>query len=535
MYTPRPARASRTGGVTHRANARSKRWTFSANAGGYGLHAGMAINSKAKRGVSRAVAPSSTSTTVSQFKPRVSGGVAQNNFTIENRELLSSVIWQGTDGFELTEYAINPGLSNIFAYASRVSTNYTRYAMQVSVMYAPSVPSTVNGQIAFAMDRDNTAVAPSSMQQVLSYENNVVTSLWKNVNFPTSGMFASSEKLLYLRYGPLDDFSQINLYDLMKIYIILNGVSGADLVSGQSLGSAYITYKITFFNQKLQDVVETNIFSVMPKLASDVNLGDTTISDTGITDKGAINYQYGFGDGDVQVGLPDTTAGTVFMVFPSAGYYSIDTWLPVGNVSGAPTSAIYGQGSVYMSEAGTDVQTSDGTGSPAPIYPTADLFITAGGTSAFPRSQAHTGYIIRVLASGSYLGETGPVGEGWIQLTQPNMLFAINASSGIGTAVYTIANSFVIVNRVSNAEASFYYPLVFPVATAEPAFLLTHRRKFHPVRGHARSGATERRVRRERAKEHKAMQEKNHPPLEEDSDEDDSEFKQFLQWKKSHQ
>lgn len=473
----RRATTSKTGrNVSTRARAapRGKKWSVSGNVGGYGMNAGFKASSKRATGITRAVAPSSTSTTVSQYKPKVSGGSASNSFTIENRELLSSCIWQGTPGFELTEFSINPGLSSIFQYASNSSKNYTRYAMNMRLVWAPSVPSSVQGQVAFAMDRDNTSTSPSSMQEVLSYESNIVTSLWKNINFPSTGMFASSEKLLYLRYGPLDDFSQINLYDLMKVYIILNGVSGVSLETAQSLGSVYIEYKITFFNQKLQDIVESNIFSVSPDNVTFVSLADDNLT---------ANYPYGYGDGDVQI---LSTGDSSYMVFPTAGYYSIDFVETIGVVSGSTIGAVWATQTVpNISEIGAEIDVGDPTLDPV----STELAFCGVGVPTVPNGaqiSGHNKFIIRVLASGSYMGESAPVGEGYILIGPESVLTTMRASANIGTAVLACIQSYIAVNRISLAEAAFYYPVVFPPVAASPMALNTHRRKFHPVKGHAR-------------------------------------------------
>ncbi|QMW68812.1 capsid protein [Crucivirus-345] len=530
----RSVRTSKTGGVTRKASGtsrassskmaapRAKRWTFAADAKGFGIGGGIKISSK-RKGMSRAVAPSATSTTVSQYKPKVSGGSAANSFTIENRELLSSCLWQGSNGFELTEFSINPGLSSIFQFASNASKNYTRYAMNMRLVWAPSVPSTTSGQIAFAMDRDNTSVAPSSMQEVLSYESNVVTNIWSCVNFPENGMFASSEKLLYLRYGPLDDLSQINLYDLMKCYICLNGIAGASLGTGQSLGSVYIEYKITFFNQKLQDIVESNIFSVQSTSA--VGPGTVAIADDDDTTK----YLYQYGEGDVQYLLQNSSTGHFYLIFPTAGYYTVDFYMFVSQDTGTITGPI--QALSLVSElitVGTEVINGDlGTGS-FNIETNLYTALTTNATNA----QAHTKYVCQVLSSGSYSGSNGaPIGEGWLYFDPGTILASIAADPNIGTAVFSCYQSYCIVNRISAAEAYWFYPLAFPEG-ASPSPLtqtISHRRKFHPVKGHARQN---------RRPPHPTSSSKQMPPLLEDQSEKEeskepkSEYDEFLAWKK---
>lgn len=458
-----------------------KRWSASLSGNAFGMGGALKISSKRKTGISRAVAPSATSTTVSQYKPRVSGGSSANSFTIENRELLSSVIWQGTSGFELTEYAINPGLSTTFQYASNVSKNYTRYAMNVCLLWAPSVPSTALGQIAFAMDRDNTAPAPTSMQEILSYENNVVTSLWKNVSFPSSGMFASSEKLLYLRYGPLDDFTQINLYDLMKVFVVLNGVSLVGLTPGQSLGSLYIQYKITFFNQKLQDVVESNIFSVNPLYNTQTSAPELYPNID--TSEKEVDMKYQYGDGDIQYMVNPVSATSAYMAFPSAGYYTIDIFENFLNTSPVLPSATVPADVPILTSIGYAIDWASGPVSPEsqPILITTVTDQTAVG---------HNKYVIRVNESGTYLGTDGPVGEGWVLMEGQGAYAAIiaNPAVGTGTSTMSISNCYAVVNRISASEAAWYDPILFPEgAIASTALsLITHRRKFHPIKGHSR-------------------------------------------------
>lgn len=480
----RQVRTSKTGGPIRKSSG-GKRWSVSAGAHGFGMGGNLKISSKRKHGVgvTRAVAPSANSTTVSQYKPRVSGGTASNSFTIENRELLSSAEWSGSNSFELTEYSVNPGLSSIFGYASNVSKNYTRYAMNMRLIWAPSVPSTVQGQIAFAMDRDNTATPPSSMQEFLSYESNVVTSLWKNVNFPTSGMFASSEKLLYIRFGPLDDLSQINLYDLMKVYVAFNGVS-TGTNAPQSLGSLYIEYKITFFNQKLQDIIENNVFSVTSRL------NDDDLAPVDILDSDQFAYQYAYGEGDTQVSkkiVGGSYANGVNVIFPSAGYYKIDIIVDVYQSSGTAADAIESAIASPFVAVGTDVIPGDASTSPYPYLQQefgAWMLIAPGQDI----SQFRQSFIIRVLASGSYLGEDNlPIGQGWVTFVPTNILDSINTNVNVGTSVWRMGNSYMAVNRISPSTASFYYPVAFPPTAAEPQALLRHRRQFHPVKTHLRS------------------------------------------------
>lgn len=451
-----------------------KDWGF--NWDGWGVKAG--FNYKSGRNVapmSRTTAPTAVSTHVKTSTPAIKAGV-NKTFMIENRELLSSVIWNGDPTFQVTAYSINPGLPDIMPYASNVAKSYTRYKMELCLEYAPSVPSTVSGTIALAYDRNSQAPPPGSIQDVMSYEGSTVGSVWAATNFPAnSARINSSEKKLYTRYGVLTNGEDINLYDMCKVFICLNGVAGDSIIANQSMGNVYINYKITFMNQKLSFVAASNVFSYNENFVSTSFVPGAT--NPAIPQASIFNYAYEYGQGGTQY-LPGslTQTGKNTLIFPLQGVYAVVYHAYCVVESGTLSGTVNVNGSAFISSfaaIGSDTIVS------ASVPDQQSVLVPSQGTLAFSSNS----YIVEILNSGTYSSGGFVLGGGFLSWDNTTLVSTLNAHANIGTGVIKCIQSWLEVVQISQDEATFYDSLVFVPSplTTSIAHSVHHRSMYRSV------------------------------------------------------
>ena len=348
--------------------------------------------------MSRTTAPSAISTMVKTSTPAIKAE-SISHFVIENRELLSNAIFDVTSGeFQVIQYSINPGLADIMPYAANIAKSYTRYKMEFCLEYAPSVSSSTPGTIALAYDRNSQAAPPTSIQDLMSYEGSTVGSVWAATNFPANSTRVSpSEKKLYTRYGALTSGEDINLYDMCKVFVCANGlfITPIPLSGTQSIGNVYINYKITFMNQKLSFVSNSNILSYNERFTP--TSFDPLGVNPGISDADMFNYQYQYGQGNVQfIPASETALGKAMLIFPNQGTYMLSFNGYAVTQSGTLSGTVAGGGGAFVliNTIGTDIILSSSTPDQNAVI------VPSPGTLAY----CNNTYVIEVLSSDPILG-----------------------------------------------------------------------------------------------------------------------------------
>jgi len=376
------------------------------------------------------VAPNAVGTRVITKTPSLRKAPG-SSFTVSNRELCFPVIAQtGSDQYSVVAFPVQPGLQSVFPLLSNTAKTFVRYKMRYCIDFVPNVGTSTPGTIFIANDINCNESPPGNPSQLMTYVGAVSANIWSQTSFPTNRkMCKANDKKLFVRYGSLQPNEDIKLYDSANIFVAL---SGLDLTTatpaGSVIGQLYINYSCTFYDQRLEPVIQSNVFSYY----SAIDLADFS---TPIAPNSETQLSYVFGSGDVQYsgdiawdGSPSNRTPGITLVFPSIGFYLIlqnmeftvtpiasPTWSnndiaapqPIG--SGDTPSNI---GLMYGS-AGTSVLISDA------------LSIESNFSATSSTSQASQCLqVVQVLESGTYFSGTDVVvGNAWI-------------SKSIGTSSY---------------------------------------------------------------------------------------------------
>lgn len=314
---------------------RSKKWIFQAEADVPFLGKGKVyIDSK---GGSKPPASSSKKSYVSRSSAPVQMGAitkqggavtlpTARGVVIEQREFLTSVQIPPSVSFYTYSYTVNPGLSSIFTWASRMASQYTKYRLSIEFVYEPTCPSIAKGSITMIFDRNATSPIPDSKAQAFAYENAVSSNVW----MPSKYDAVSTTSELYIRTGTLPAGQDQKTYDMGQFII---AITDADLsyATTQDFGNIFINYKLTLLDTKLISnagdfMVDSSPTFPYPTVLSELQPYYNT----------PFPYSYlptskVYGDADffiqgagVSPGVGDDDSA-VLIGFPTGGYYRITT------------------------------------------------------------------------------------------------------------------------------------------------------------------------------------------------------------------
>lgn len=180
-------------------------------------------------------------------------GASSNQVRIKHREYLGDVITSGTAGaFQLTEYAINPGLLSSFPWLSQVcGASFQQYRINGMVfefrsMSADALNSTNTalGSVVMATDYDSKDASFTTKQQMENTEFGVSCK-------PSSCMIHAIEcartqtsvSELYIRSAAVPSGADIRLYDMGRFSIATTGFQGTSV----NCGELWVSYDISLF------------------------------------------------------------------------------------------------------------------------------------------------------------------------------------------------------------------------------------------------------------------------------------------------
>lgn len=181
------------------------------------------------------------------------GGNGANYTRIKHREYLGDVLTSATAGaFNITSYALNPGLENSLPWLSKVcGATYQQYRINGMIFEFRSMSSD-------ALNSTNTALGTVVMCTDYDSKDNIFTSKqqMENTMFgvsckPSSCMVHAIEcersqtsvSELYIRSGDVPSGADIRLYDLGRFSIATAGGQAANV----NLGELWVSYDITLF------------------------------------------------------------------------------------------------------------------------------------------------------------------------------------------------------------------------------------------------------------------------------------------------
>lgn len=185
--------------------------------------------------------PNVKATKVSAPVAKASVQRSQNpaEFRISRREFVEDI--SGSVGFVNNSYSFNPGMGNLFPWASSIANSYEQYTVQdVSFCYEPSCATTATGAVMLAFDYDPLDAAPVNKSSALQCSDYVRTPPWvaAKLGLRKPDLVKRQANALYTRSGGIVG-ADLKTYDLGRLNVSREGQAAGGVV-----GELWIEYTI---------------------------------------------------------------------------------------------------------------------------------------------------------------------------------------------------------------------------------------------------------------------------------------------------
>jgi len=200
------------------------------------------------------VARARTSTTQA---PRVGG---RGPVTVSHTEYIQEV--QGSIGFNVTPFFVNPGLPGSFPWLANIASQYEEYRVKKLVYrFETEASSSVAGAVILVTDVDALDTAFQSKQQAMDYRGASRTAPWQRVTHDAQAAAKSPYGARYVRSGSIVS-GDLKTYDVGLFQLITQGMASTAVV-----GELYVDYTFEFIGPKVNNVLGQNL------LGADVRSG----------------------------------------------------------------------------------------------------------------------------------------------------------------------------------------------------------------------------------------------------------------------
>jgi len=227
---------------------------------------------------------------------------------LRRREYVGDI--SGSVTFATTGYNFNPGLSNLFPWASQFANSYDEYVVSnASFIYEPEQASSATGAVILSFDYDASDAAPVDKVSALETKDSVRSAPWtpSRLTLAASDLKHRCAEALFTRAATVPS-TDIKTYDLGVLY-----VSTVGQATTGTIGELWIEYTIQLrVPQRTQ------------------NPGSNVIAATSIT-KSVI-----FGTAATITGTPTFSVSGSTLTFNSPGYILL-AYLATGTGVTSPT------------------------------------------------------------------------------------------------------------------------------------------------------------------------------------------------------
>jgi hypothetical protein len=218
-------------------------------------------------------------------KPKQGGKAARRSAgggftgTLHREESLGTV--KTSTGFAVTAYPINPGLTDVFPWASQLAKNFARYRLHnLRFEYRPlaSVFATAGqqGRVVISMDPDVFGGELTTIAQAENMQPSVagVPSDSKSLRIPEQFSAPADSKLV--RSGAVPANTTAQLYDVGKLYFSTSGMANA----GVDCGELWVVYDLELMNpvtvpEEGTEAISTHssVFTAEADVSPNLNIG----------------------------------------------------------------------------------------------------------------------------------------------------------------------------------------------------------------------------------------------------------------------
>jgi len=171
------------------------------------------------------------------------GGDAR--ITVKHREYIGEVTSAGTSLlFNTQTYALNPGMTASFPWASQIGRNYESYRFRrFKVLFETEQPTTTAGSLMMAIDYDAADTTPTTKVQLMSMHGAQRGPIYAETTLAADASdlhkFGTQR---YIRGTTPTSPYDIKTYDAGKIVVASQGV----VATGATLGELYFEYEVDF-------------------------------------------------------------------------------------------------------------------------------------------------------------------------------------------------------------------------------------------------------------------------------------------------
>lgn len=171
---------------------------------------------------------------------------------IKHREFLQDVA--GSVDYACTPLSINPGVSSIAPWLSRIACNFESYNFRtLRFAFETEASTAATGSVILAVDYDPSDPAPTTKMQALSFRATVRSAPWAPCVHESLAEDLSKRKTYYTRQGALAPGEDAKLFDIGKLHVITQGMATNAIV-----GELWIEYDVILMTPKTSSAAGGN-------------------------------------------------------------------------------------------------------------------------------------------------------------------------------------------------------------------------------------------------------------------------------------
>jgi hypothetical protein len=178
---------------------------------------------------------------------------------VSRREYVMKIVSPTTPSvFTNTKFAINPGLSGVFAWLSQVAANYDEYDIEHLVFHYKPVVSKASqsgsmGSILMASNANAGAAKFETFREMAEYDSTKETRICDEALFGVEmdKTKAALNDMHYVRVGAVPYGEDVKTYDSGSFQVATSDINASDFPAGTLLGHLYVEYEVTLGRPKL--------------------------------------------------------------------------------------------------------------------------------------------------------------------------------------------------------------------------------------------------------------------------------------------
>lgn len=250
----------------------------------------------------------------------------------------------GSTAFSVQNLFLNPGNGTLFPWLTALARRFESYIFEsLEIHFEPTCPTTSRGAVYMVVDYNPQDPAPTSVNQIMTYEGAVRTSSFMSKAFAASKQGLSKRKTYFVSGDVLEPTNGENLYDAGRVLIAVNGQADASEV-----GEIYVRYRIRLMTPEMDTATGTEARSCRYTGTSNgLPLGNKVLNVNGIS-----TYMPTVGSSAFYASVSGTTTSVVTFTnnFAWTGYLSIATvGTGIGSqVTTGSTATILALGQTYL-------------------------------------------------------------------------------------------------------------------------------------------------------------------------------------------